>query len=163
MPYNKEYSKQWRRSPDRPRAACHPEKPNRARGLCAACYDRWLYANSAKNRTTRLRNAVKWKEANRDKIRKGQRANHLRKRYGIDEATVEKMFAEQGGLCAICQEPLEKYQIDHSHTSGQVRGLLCFRCNGSLAWVEEMQRREGGSWFARATQYLREAEKNPKT
>lgn len=160
MPYNKEYKARWRLSQSRPRATCHPDKPNRARGLCETCYGRWLYANSVKNRATKLRNAAKWKKANLAKVREAQRAIHLKKRYGLDEMAVEVMKWAQNGLCAICQEPLVKFQIDHSHSSGQVRGLLCFPCNGGLSWVEEMLRREGGSWFERATQYLRAAEED---
>jgi hypothetical protein len=160
MPYNKKYMDAWRASPERPRAKCHPEKPHRARGLCATCYDRWLYANSAKNRATKLRNAARWKAANVAKVRAGQRANHLQKRYGISEADVAGMLAAQRKRCAICGRVL-KLHIDHCHKTGKVRGMLCLRCNGSLAWVEQLLRQQKSEWFKQAMRYLG-AYKNPE-
>ncbi len=41
------------------------------------------------------------------------------------------MLAEQGGLCALCQErPAE--HVDHDHLTGSVGGMLCFLCNQGL-------------------------------
>ena len=42
---------------------------------------------------------------------------------------------DQNNECAICGTPFEdeyKAQIDHCHTSGRVRGLLCIECNWML-------------------------------
>lgn len=130
--------------------------------MCDACYDRWLYANSDKNRATKLRNAAKWKAANPEKIKAGQRANRLKKRYGITEADYQSMLVIQRGVCALCCEPA-KLHIDHCHVTGVVRGLLCLRCNGSLAWVEELLKRNQTTWFTSAMEYLTNAEKNSKT
>ena len=50
------------------------------------------------------------------------------------------MLADQGGCCAICQEVCgtgRRLAVDHEHSSGRIRGLLCFRCNTSLARYEE--------------------------
>lgn len=38
----------------------------------------------------------------------------------------------QFGLCPICTKPLKKPNTDHDHASGEVRGLLCPRCNRAL-------------------------------
>jgi hypothetical protein len=56
---------------------------------------------------------------------------HLRRRYGITVDDFDAMFAEQGGLCAICREAKAEH-VDHDHANGRVRGLLCFNCNGAL-------------------------------
>jgi hypothetical protein len=45
-----------------------------------------------------------------------------------------KMEEEQGHVCAICQhdDPARKngrWDVDHDHETGQVRGLLCHHCN----------------------------------
>lgn len=61
----------------------------------------------------------------------GARNYHLRRRYGITVEHYNKMFAEQDGLCAICQEAPAEH-VDHDHKTGKVRGLLCFNCNGAL-------------------------------
>lgn len=51
--------------------------------------------------------------------------------YGLSRAQVEDRRAKQGGLCAICYERPAQH-VDHDHVTGQVRGLLCFNCNGGL-------------------------------
>lgn len=59
--------------------------------------------------------------------------------YGLAPGEYDRMNAEQNGLCAICGSPetsSERYTgrsrklfVDHHHASGQVRQLLCMRCN----------------------------------
>jgi hypothetical protein len=130
--------------------------------MCDACYNRWLYANSETHRKQRLAGAVKWKANNGEKVKRLQRANHLRKRYGIDETRYQEMVKSQGGKCALCRK-IRKLHIDHCHDTGAVRGLLCLRCNGSLAWIEEMLRQQATPWFHRAMEYIENAKKNTKT
>ncbi len=61
----------------------------------------------------------------------GTRHYHLTRRYGVGAADVAAMIAAQGGMCAICLErPAE--HVDHDHYNGEVRGVLCFNCNGGL-------------------------------
>lgn len=66
-----------------------------------------------------------------------QRDYSLRSRYGITLADFDAMLADQGGVCAICLSPDPRdrrgvFHVDHCHTSGAVRGLLCYPCNVSL-------------------------------
>lgn len=46
------------------------------------------------------------------------------------------MLARQNGRCAICnREPFGRwttFYIDHDHTTGKVRGLLCQKCNAGI-------------------------------
>jgi hypothetical protein len=55
---------------------------------------------------------------------------------GFDGADADAMLAAQQGRCAICQrhesEFKRKLSLDHCHTSGRVRGLLCSGCNTAL-------------------------------
>jgi hypothetical protein len=56
-------------------------------------------------------------------------------RYGMNEADFERLLEEQKGMCAICMEVFSHRlppHIDHCHTTGQVRGLLCGKCNTAL-------------------------------
>ena len=49
-------------------------------------------------------------------------------------------MATQQDACAICRRRCatgRRLAVDHDHTTGRVRGLLCFRCNTSLARYEE--------------------------
>ncbi|WP_164903758.1 endonuclease VII domain-containing protein [Nonomuraea polychroma] len=68
-----------------------------------------------------------------NKIKKyGSERNYLLQyRYGITEDDFERMLAQQGGLCAICRVVPGTF-VDHSHETGQVRGVLCFNCNNGL-------------------------------
>jgi len=160
---NKEYRDKWRARSDRPKATCHPDRNHRARGLCDACYDRWLYANSEKYRNTRLKSAAKWASANQEKKKRIDRNGRLKRRYNIDENGYKKILRLQDGKCAICFKEGENLHVDHCHQTGLVRGLLCLRCNGSLAWVEEILRKKHTPWFNQAREYLNDAKKNPKT
>lgn len=49
------------------------------------------------------------------------------------------MLKKQDGKCAICnKEPTDKMlNIDHNHSTGQVRALLCSYCNRALGLMEE--------------------------
>jgi len=68
------------------------------------------------------------------------RKTHLKKKYGITPADYDRMFAEHGGLCAICRKPgtpvhqKVRYPlyVDHDHATNRVRGLLCYYCNTLL-------------------------------
>ncbi|MFI6316093.1 endonuclease VII domain-containing protein [Nonomuraea sp. NPDC050556] len=60
----------------------------------------------------------------------------LKLRYGITEDDFERMLAQQGGLCAICRAVPGTF-VDHSHATGQVRGILCFNCNNGLGHFQD--------------------------
>jgi hypothetical protein len=56
---------------------------------------------------------------------------HRRYKYGLEPAEREALIAAQDGLCGICrEEPAE--HVDHDHGTGEVRGMLCLRCNTGL-------------------------------
>jgi len=60
-------------------------------------------------------------------------------RTGMSEGAYADMLADQKGSCAICREACgtgRRLAVDHDHSSGRIRGLLCFRCNTSLARYE---------------------------
>ena len=65
--------------------------------------------------------------------------NRLRK-FGITRVQLVALWEQQSGLCAICptifEKPFDGY-IDHDHTTGQVRGLLCNGCNTGLGMFRE--------------------------
>lgn len=69
-----------------------------------------------------------------------ERANHLARRRGVTRDEYSALFSRQHGRCAICRRecaPGRHLAVDHDHRTGRVRGLLCFRCNTSLARYEE--------------------------
>ncbi len=91
-----------------------------------------------------------WRERNRDRMRKYAKKYrdahrdvpaHLERKYGITVADKEKMYKDQGGLCAVCGEPMADVfdrdcQVEHDHVSNKVRGLVHWYCNIMVGVVE---------------------------
>lgn len=64
----------------------------------------------------------------------------LAQKRGITETEYSALLEGQGRRCAICDKQCgtgRRLAVDHDHITGRVRGLLCFRCNTSLARYEE--------------------------
>jgi hypothetical protein len=66
--------------------------------------------------------------------RKRLRGYHLKKHFGVTPDVYEFLLGLQDGTCAIClRKPRTRLlAIDHDHKTGQIRGLLCTRCNHKL-------------------------------
>lgn len=72
--------------------------------------------------------------------RERERDAHLRRSLGIGLETYTKLRDSQGNRCAIClhePEDGQRLHVDHDHTSGRVRGLLCVRCNNAIGLLGE--------------------------
>jgi hypothetical protein len=150
----KQYRKEWLLRASRPRAMCHPERPHRAHGLCNGCYEKWIYKHSASYRAMKGKAGRTWRQRHRDEVRRKDRDQKLRKHYGIGEIEYQDMLTKQGGCCALCgRTPRGHLHVDHDHRNGQVRGLLCLPCNGSLAWLERL-RVSPDVWIQKALAYL---------
>ena len=65
-----------------------------------------------------------------------QRKKRLRK-YGLTPTAFDVLKMHQNGLCAICKED-KLLCVDHCHTTGYVRGLLCHKCNLLVGHLERM-------------------------
>lgn len=75
------------------------------------------------------------READRASNIKAGKKYRAKKEYGLATEQVSKMSDMQDGKCAICNDVLgstHHAQIDHCHTTGKVRGLLCINCNWLL-------------------------------
>jgi hypothetical protein len=61
--------------------------------------------------------------------------NKRRWKYGADFLP---LYEAESGRCGVCREVFseEGLCIDHDHTTGEVRGLLCKRCNLLVGWIE---------------------------
>lgn len=61
------------------------------------------------------------------------RAANLKRIYGITLNQYAELLERQEGGCALCtKRPSEEGQslaIDHDHSTGEIRGLLCRYCN----------------------------------
>ena len=59
-------------------------------------------------------------------------------RYKASEETIAKMKSQQAGRCAICART-SQLVVDHNHTTGVIRGLLCINCNFGLGLFQDNQ------------------------
>jgi len=76
---------------------------------------------------------------------KHYKRHDLKRNYKITIKDWEDMFAKQNGCCKICnnhQSALSRaLDVDHNHSTGKVRGLLCHKCNRALGlFNEDLQR-----------------------
>jgi DNA repair exonuclease SbcCD ATPase subunit len=68
---------------------------------------------------------------NKEKIDKHIRYINRIKKYNLTDSEFMAMLSGQSGRCKICGiKQLKKLCIDHNHTTGKVRGLLCKKCKG---------------------------------
>lgn len=64
--------------------------------------------------------------------------NNLKYLYGISKDEYAAMKERQNQACAICKIPSQKrLVVDHCHTTGAVRGLLCDKCNFGIGLLRE--------------------------
>lgn len=125
-------------------------------GVCKKCYHRARYIRTKLNPelwkkwSEKMRRRDKKKrEMYPEKVKARQKAYEkrlkdqdlykdtwLKAKYGISQIDYDNMFKAQEGSCVICKKAQTEFdkpfQVDHCHSTGRVRGLLCFRCNAGL-------------------------------
>lgn len=80
-----------------------------------------------KNGGKKYRNSPKGKLA--------MRSWRLNKVFNITQEEFDSLFASQHHSCAICKTKIptgSNWHIDHCHTSGAIRGILCSKCNQGI-------------------------------
>lgn len=89
----------------------------------------------------------KYAALNREKVNAKQLARHRNNpqrtaeiarlsKYGVTPERYMQLREEQKDSCAVCKLP-KKLCVDHNHSSGQVRGLLCQTCNRALGMIKD--------------------------
>lgn len=111
-------------------ATCHPDRLLEGHGLCKQC--------DARQRQQRLRDAGRsWNQLNPEEARISQFKSGLKFKYGLEAYQYEILMLCQGGCCALCSAQEGNLCVDHDHTTGRVRGLLCRRCNSGIAFLSD--------------------------
>lgn len=67
---------------------------------------------------------------------------NLLKRYDMTLAEYDAMYAEQSGQCMICKTDKpsrgrDRLVVDHDHHTGEVRALLCHKCNRGIGFLND--------------------------
>jgi hypothetical protein len=122
----------------RSRQKCYWANPEKAREKSAA-----------RKRQTYAKNPEKFRARHREKRQENlhqrriyEREWFYKNRYGITIRGKEEMLAAQGGVCAICDSPDPGnkkgwWHVDHCHTTGAVRSILCSSCNSGLGYAKD--------------------------
>lgn len=74
-----------------------------------------------------------------------RRNNSLKSKYNFTLDEYNQLFKLQNGVCAIClkketaknQYGVRLLSVDHDYKTGEVRGLLCDRCNRMIGFAKE--------------------------
>ena len=95
-----------------------------------ACSQNYRMANREKIRASNLKWRTKnpnygqeWYQKNREKAK----IRGVKYLYGISPIEYEKLLKNP---CMICGQPAR--DLDHCHTTGKIRGVLCRHCNLGL-------------------------------
>jgi hypothetical protein len=104
--------------------------------LCTRSYTTELYKKTGAKRRAQT---AAWKLKNPSYVK-----NHsLEAKYGISLDTYNIKLAQQDYRCAICYKHENdnaggrKLAVDHNHSTGQVRGLLCYHCNLAVGMLSD--------------------------
>ncbi len=128
---------------------CNKEKPetefavfhgrrNRSCKDCRGYHNTFYKENKDGYKDKRRQYYIDNKKAHRERAYK----NHLKRKYGLSLEQLTAMLATQKNKCLICGALFRKTDkwdspcVDHEHTTGKVRGVLCRGCNISLYWLE---------------------------
>jgi hypothetical protein len=98
------------------------------------------------------------KRNNKPKSVAERKINHLRSKYKmspLDEATLK---AFTGGICSCCGVKLEgkkRPNIEHCHSTKNIRGRVCTRCNQVIGILEL------GPHLDKCIKFIKDTAKNP--
>lgn len=96
--------------------------------------------------------AKKRRDADKPGNYRATRNSFLRIKYGITFDEFEALLKKQGGVCQICHNECasgRRLAVDHNHSTGKVRGLLCALCNMAIGKF-----RDNPTILRRAADYL---------
>ena len=73
-------------------------------------------------------------------VRDEYRGRFLLRKYGITMEDRNEMIDKQEGKCATCGNILDlgfNTHVDHCHSTGKVRGILCSSCNAAIGYIKD--------------------------
>lgn len=110
---------------------------------CRTCHAKYRTEASPDQKQRNIAASARWAKNNPDKVL----ASHMRRTFGLAFDDYQKMLQRQNGLCFICEKPeistdprsgkQKRLQVDHCHTTGKIRGLLCYRCNTAIGYLQD--------------------------
>ena len=101
--------------------------------LCAKDYGRERYQDNPEYFAEISR---AWRKKNPDWARSWK----LKTLYGVTLEEYHKIFEKQGKCCAVCKIKVPTkpgWCLDHNHKTGEMRGILCPKCNRGLGYLDD--------------------------
>lgn len=121
---------------EKPLSSFHKSKAHKdgRNPQCADCYNE----ARRKNADPELQNkrSKEWYENNKERVRE----NQMMKKYGVTVEQFNEMVSHQNNQCEICSKVMDgprEPAIDHCHSTGEVRGLLCINCNVAIGHMND--------------------------
>lgn len=108
--------------------------------VCKECRKADQTARRRRDPAAHKANMERWKANNPEAYALYRKRARL-KRYGITPEQYDQLLTEQGGKCTICgaNECVtgREFAVDHCHTTGKIRGILCGPCNVGIGMLGE--------------------------
>ncbi len=100
-------------------------------------YEYYKYNINKSGETGRCTTCILIKTNEHKRLNKDQQSHAKRLyNYGLSKIKYTAMLNEQYNLCKICFSD-KALNVDHCHTTGVVRGLLCRNCNHMLGNADD--------------------------
>lgn len=149
-------------------AAYKPTKVTKTHKWCNKCKKNLLHKHFSKCKTEKFNMSVSCRKCNSvekrqrrlngrpERNKEQERAHNLKSNYGLTVEEYDVLLEKQGRGCAVCgsldsKTTRTKYLfVDHCHKTGEIRGLLCHKCNVALGLFED-----NIEVLEKATAYLR--------
>jgi hypothetical protein len=80
-----------------------------------------------------------WQRKRRQRNPDKMHGYYLKYEYGITIDQYNQMLKDQNNVCAICSKTQisnRRLSVDHCHETGNVRGLLCTKCNNAIGQLK---------------------------
>ena len=118
-----EYAKEWRKL--NPEKVKEHSKKSRIKNRTKILARQRIWTENNKERHSEQ--AKIWYNENKGRTRN----SYLKRFFGISLDDYNELLEKQNGVCAICggKSGKRSFSVDHDHTNGKVRGLLCRGCN----------------------------------
>tara|TARA_R110000803_G_C11804555_1_gene299859 strand:+ start:66 stop:566 length:501 start_codon:yes stop_codon:yes gene_type:complete len=123
---------------------------------CSMCGETHTYEtrnirNSGRSKQCNMYRSPNWSGLERED-------NNMRRKYGISEQEYHGLVEYQNGKCAICftelSEMSRRPNIDHDHSTNEVRGILCTGCNTGLGHLgDNIEGLERALYYLKNTPY----------
>lgn len=107
------------------------------RTRCRSCMSEVWKAGYAANPEYYKQRSKDWVRDNPEKSKRIRKHSDLMTLYKLPLVDYERMLEEQGGKCAVCAVEMTTPYVDHCHSTGKVRALLCPGCNTGLGGFKD--------------------------